>query len=102
MKHPFPGAIYELGEKNCALLLICWILLDAAGEQEARRTSRHPQIASWLVWVLLVPCCYQERSGPSPELYGVETRVLVQAVKRNLPRFAEGFMFQLSGEEFQT
>jgi len=34
------------------------------------------------------------------QLYGVETRVLVQAVKRNLARFPGDFMFQLSGEEF--
>ncbi len=34
------------------------------------------------------------------QLYGVETRVLVQAVKRNLLRFPEDFMFQLSAEEF--
>lgn len=33
-------------------------------------------------------------------LYGVETRVLVQAVKRNIERFPEDFMFQLSHEEF--
>ena len=32
-------------------------------------------------------------------LYDVETRVLVQAVKRNLERFPEDFMFQLSKEE---
>ena len=34
------------------------------------------------------------------ELYGVQTRVLVQAVKRNLSRFPADFMFQLSTEEF--
>jgi hypothetical protein len=33
------------------------------------------------------------------ELYGVETRVLVQAVKRNIERFPGDFMFQLSREE---
>jgi hypothetical protein len=33
-------------------------------------------------------------------LYGVETKVLIQAVKRNLARFPEDFMFQLSAEEF--
>ena len=33
------------------------------------------------------------------ELYGVETRVLVQAVKRNLERFPVDFMFQLDAEE---
>ena len=29
-------------------------------------------------------------------LYGVETRVLIQAVKRNIDRFPEDFMFQRS------
>jgi hypothetical protein len=33
-------------------------------------------------------------------LYGVETRVLLQAVKRNRERFPEDFMLQLSVEEF--
>jgi len=32
--------------------------------------------------------------------YGVETRVLVQAVKRNLTRFPEDFLFQLTTPEF--
>jgi len=32
-------------------------------------------------------------------LYGVETRALVQAVKRNIDRFPDDFMFQLSKEE---
>ncbi len=34
------------------------------------------------------------------ELYQVEPRALVQAVKRNIERFPEDFMFQLSNEEF--
>ncbi len=34
-------------------------------------------------------------------LYEVETRVLVQAVKRNMDRFPAHFMFQLSDEEFE-
>ena len=33
------------------------------------------------------------------EIYGVETKVLNQAVKRNLQRFPEDFMFQLTSEE---
>jgi len=32
-------------------------------------------------------------------LYGVETRVLIQAVKRNIERFPEDFTFQLTWEE---
>ena len=35
-------------------------------------------------------------------LYGVETRALNQAVKRNLERFPSDFMFQLTHEEFAT
>lgn len=34
------------------------------------------------------------------ELYGVATKVLIQAVKRNGDRFPEDFMFRLSSEEF--
>ena len=33
------------------------------------------------------------------ELYGVETRMLNQAVKRNLQRFPEDFMFQMTSDE---
>ena len=36
------------------------------------------------------------------ELYQVEPRVLVQAVKRNIARFPEDFMFQLTEEEFSN
>ncbi|OJU52168.1 MAG: DNA-binding protein [Bacteroidales bacterium 45-6] len=35
------------------------------------------------------------------EIYQVETRVLNQAVKRNMERFPEDFMFQLTDEELQ-
>jgi hypothetical protein len=35
------------------------------------------------------------------ELYGVDTRTLNQAVKRNLKRFPDDFMFQMSKEEFE-
>jgi len=36
------------------------------------------------------------------ELYGVETRVLNQAVRRNKKRFPEDFMFQLTQEELEN
>ena len=35
-------------------------------------------------------------------LYGVEAKVLIQAVKRNIERFPEDFMFQLTWEEAQS
>jgi hypothetical protein len=36
------------------------------------------------------------------DLYGVETRALVQQVRRNEKRFPEDFMFQLSPDEFDS
>ena len=36
------------------------------------------------------------------EMYGVETRVLNQSIKRNLNRFPKDFMFQLSEKEFKN
>lgn len=35
------------------------------------------------------------------ELYGVETRALLQAVSRNQKRFPEDFMFQMAKEEYK-
>ena len=34
------------------------------------------------------------------ELYGVETKVLLQAVRRNVDRFPQDFLFQLDDQEF--
>ncbi|MCK4553592.1 ORF6N domain-containing protein [Candidatus Parcubacteria bacterium] len=34
-------------------------------------------------------------------LYGVETKMLIRAVKRNIERFPKDFMFQLTKEEFE-
>jgi phage regulator Rha-like protein len=36
------------------------------------------------------------------DLYGVETRILVQSVKRNVERFPSDFMFQLAKDEFDS
>jgi hypothetical protein len=36
------------------------------------------------------------------ELYGVATRVLNQAVRRNIKRFPEDFMFQMTAEELKN
>ena len=36
------------------------------------------------------------------DLYGVETKVLNQAVSRNIDRFPDDFMFRLNGEEFEN
>ena len=38
--------------------------------------------------------------GDIARLYEVETQVLIRAVKRNISRFPEDFMFQITKEEF--
>src|ERR1700722_2980624 len=64
--------------------------------------------------ILLIPVGDAERSillirgqkvildSDLARLYGVATRVLVQAVKRNIRRFPDDFMFQLTREEDET
>ena len=42
------------------------------------------------------------RDSDLAALYQVETRTLVQAVRRNISRFPADFMFQLSKEEFEA
>ncbi|MDR3323910.1 MAG: ORF6N domain-containing protein [Zoogloeaceae bacterium] len=41
-------------------------------------------------------------SGDLAELYGVEPRTLMQAVKRNIDRFPADFMFQMEAEEWSA
>ncbi|NIQ88205.1 MAG: ORF6N domain-containing protein [Desulfobacterales bacterium] len=36
------------------------------------------------------------------DLYGIKTKVLKQAVRRNIKRFPEDFMFELTKEEFEN
>ncbi len=36
------------------------------------------------------------------DLYGVETKLLKRTVKRNIDRFPEDFMFELSKEEYRS
>jgi phage regulator Rha-like protein len=36
------------------------------------------------------------------QLYNVQTKILMQAVKRNIKRFPEDFMFQLSDSEYEN
>lgn len=49
--------------------------------------------------ILLIPGQKVMLDADLAELYDVETRVLVQAVKRNLERFPEDFMFQLNKDD---
>ena len=47
-------------------------------------------------------CDHAAGGSPDSELYGVPTKVLNQAVKRNDERFPEDFMFRLSRAEAEV
>lgn len=52
--------------------------------------------------VLSIRSCKVLMDTDLAELYGVETKVLLQAVKRNLDRFPDDFMFQLNNDEWDS
>lgn len=70
--------------KNCGL--------EAAAHLASKEDWREAGERAFIDFLLL--------DSSLAELYGVETRVLVQAVSRNSDRFPDDFMFQLSKEEF--
>lgn len=51
--------------------------------------------------ILLIRGCRVMLDRDLAKLYGVKTRALNQAVQRNVGRFPEDFMFQLTKEEFR-
>jgi hypothetical protein len=53
----------------------------------------------YLTPITVTPITDYYRWTPITELYDVPVRILNQAVKRNIDRFPEDFMFQLSKEE---
>lgn len=57
--------------------------------------------AEWIQeHIYFIRGCKVMLSHDLAKLYGVESKVLVQALKRNLERFPPDFMFQLENQEF--
>lgn len=52
--------------------------------------------------ILLIRGCRVMVDKDLAEMYGVETRYLNKAVKRNIARFPSDFMFQLTQEEYKS
>jgi hypothetical protein len=53
------------------------------------------------MWIVTIRRQHVMFDADLAELYGVSTKVLVQAVKRNRSRFPPDFMFRLTALEFQ-
>jgi hypothetical protein len=70
---------------------------DSAKEMESLRVLTAPAIEQRILVIRGRQVMLDEDLA---DLYGVETRVLVQQVRRNEKRFPADFMFQLSAEEF--
>jgi hypothetical protein len=73
--------------------------MTETGEQPAESIVRVERIES-LIYLVRGQKVMLDRD--LAELYGVETRVLNQAVRRNLKRFPADFMFTLSREEIRN
>ncbi len=71
-------------------------MVDSAGESDS------PQLLAPVIEkrILVIRGRQVMLDEDLADLYGVETRVLVQQVRRNEKRFPADFMFQLSIEEF--
>ncbi|MDP8226027.1 MAG: ORF6N domain-containing protein [Candidatus Celaenobacter polaris] len=52
--------------------------------------------------IIFIRGCKVMLDSDLAELYVVETRVLNQAVKRNIERFPSDFMFQLTNDEWEN
>jgi hypothetical protein len=72
-------------------------MVDSAGESDSPQSLAAPVIEKRILVVRGRQVMLDEDLA---DLYGVETRVLVQQVRRNEKRFPADFMFQLSIEEF--
>jgi hypothetical protein len=73
-------------------------MADSAGETGSLRLLAAPAIEKRILVVRSRQVMLDEDLA---DLYGVETRVLVQQVRRNEKRFPADFMFQLSSEEYR-
>ena len=73
--------------------------MSAASPGAATAAALHPHIARN---ILLLRDQRVMLDAELAGLYGVETKVLVQAIKRNLERFPADFMFQLKPEEWES
>ena len=70
---------------------------NCTGNRSLARNQKPVRSTSWLHRSIPSrPITKTFSTRPWPDSYGVETKVLVQAVKRNLARFPEDFMFHLA------
>ena len=74
-------------------------LADSAGEKTSLQLLAAPAIEKRILVVRDRQAMLDEDLA---DLYGVETKRLVQQVKRNLERFPEDFMFQLTKAEAEA
>lgn len=65
--------------------------------QESRAVARAREIETQ---ILLVRGCRVMLDSDLAALYGVPTKALLQAVKRNRARFPDDFMFQIPLKDF--
>jgi len=82
------------------LAMAAWMLARIVPDRGALVLYAVPALAAAVVlWGFRVGRWLPRAVAVLAALYGVETRALTQAVKRNAERFPDSFMFQLSPRE---
>lgn len=74
-------------------------MAESAGKKAALELIAAPAIEKWILVARERQVMLDEDLA---DLYGVETKRLIQQVKRNLKRFPEDFMFQLDRAEAEA
>jgi hypothetical protein len=92
----------SLGPLFSARLLLCCIITHTRMPSELLPPAGQPLTPVGLIErrIYLIRGQKVMLSPDLADLYQVETRALVQAVKRNIERFPEDVLFQLSAEEY--
>ena len=91
-----PSAICTILSLNC--LVVLWICFTFVAEN-LQPMANDIQTIQNLIYEIRGQRVMLDRD--LAELYGVETRRLNEQVKRNIERFPEDFMFQLTKGEFE-
>jgi hypothetical protein len=78
---------------------VCHARAESAGWPERNQLFRIERIAS-RIYVIRGEKVMLD--SDLAELYGVQTKVLLQAVKRNIDRFPDDFLFQFSKQELEN
>ncbi len=76
-------------------------VIEEVGANRSKTSKQNPdERRLWKTFQKVLELPKKDTRHCAHDLYGVETKKLVQAVKRNIDRFPDDVMFQLTKQEF--